>query len=141
MDELKIETWYKIPTFNGYEIQFTNQQRNIHSYPVHLHNKYHVFFWLRSWKNFKKYPEGYILPYIHGKDYYYELTDISNNRKRLSVGTIVKLIQNTPMDTRTDTYIRNIGSRNNVVYRSDKHNIGLGDLLKKNSLIQSDEEK
>lgn len=27
MDELKIETWYKIPTFNGYEIQFTNQQR------------------------------------------------------------------------------------------------------------------
>lgn len=136
MNELKIGTWYKIPKYNGYEIQFTNEQQRINSYPVFLHEKYHVFFWLRSWKNFKKYPNGYVLPYTHGTSYYYELSDISNNRMKVSIADIVKMIQNSDYESTTTHNTKNIGSRNNVKFRTNKSNIGLGDLLKQNSLIK-----
>lgn len=140
---LQPNIWYRIPGFNGYELQLL-EQPNYHprSYPVNYKGN-HLWFWLRSYKNFKKYPNGYILPYEHGngknKEAYYEMTDISNNRKRIKIGDIVKYIETSSYITDIGERVINRGSRNSIVYRTDKAQIGLSDVLGKSSLVVPDE--
>lgn len=122
---LQLNTWYRIPFYNGYELQLTERKTHQHSYPVCVHDTLHCYFWIRSFKNYKKYPHGYILPYIHfGKyrkvSYYYELTDAANKRVRLKIKDIVKLIEDSGLELSVYDCYTNIGSRNKVLFDVEK---------------------
>ena len=117
---MKIEsgTWYRIPKYNGYEMYITNTLNPndyYRFYPV-IVDGIQYYAMVRSCKNFNKFPHGYRLPYDHAVKgntiYYYELSDLSNKRKRLSINTIIQLIKDCDLDLRTTGEIINIGSRN-----------------------------
>lgn len=135
---LELDTWYRIPFFNGYEICLSTKQYYL-SYEYSYKGK-NVFFILRSFKNYKKYPGGYILPYHHkGKNRkinsYYEMTDINNNRVKLKISDIIKWMEKPPYENTTAHNRINMGSRNSIIY-APEGNITLTDRLRKSSLLE-----
>lgn len=122
---INLEQWYRIPYYNGYEIYLSQFWACENSVKYRICNT-PVYATVRSFKNFNKYPNGYILPYAHYNEktkktkYYYELTDLSNKRKRLTIQTILSIIENYDLDTVTDQEARNIGSRNRVRWNTDE---------------------
>lgn len=133
--------WYRIPLYQGYELCIGNY---ICPYSYRLNELDGRFFTVRSFKNFKRYPEGYFLPYLHftknkngievvsGK--YYEMSDISNKRCRLTIDQVIELVNN------SDGYIHTQGTdseaRNRILYTTKKKNITLSSLLSNSSLIE-----
>ena len=71
--------WYMIPKFNGYEIKQIPEG-----------------FIVRSFKNFNKYPTGYILPYEHkhgnSSVYYFEMTSSDGKRHKLKIEEILDIM-------------------------------------------------
>lgn len=71
--------WYMIPKFNGYEIKRIPEG-----------------FIVRSFKNFNKYPNGYILPYEHKHGdkslYYFEMTASDGKRMKLNISEILDIM-------------------------------------------------
>lgn len=94
--------WYTIPEYPGYEIKFLSGLDSA---------------MIRSFKNFNRYPEGYLLPYEHktssgGCSYYYEMTEYTGYRKKLKTEDIYKiLIDKNYMVSIRGQYDTDIGSR------------------------------
>jgi len=94
--------WYTIPDYPGYEVRFI---RGFDQFEI------------RSFKNFKRYPEGYILPYSHktsggGVAKFYEMTQNTGYRKKLTIGDIYDiLINKNHLVNIRDQYDTDIGSR------------------------------
>ena len=101
--------WYKIPHYNGYEI------RRI---PTNENGRY--LFEVRSFKNFNKYPYGYIMQYIHypkngGKPkMYYTMTDYKGISRNLKIEDILQILDNEPYYV-TESNGTNINSRNRTL--------------------------
>ena len=101
--------WYRIPHYNGYEI------RRI---PTNENGRY--LFEVRSFKNFKKYPYGYIMQYIHypkngGKPkMYYTMTDYKGISRNLKIEDILQILDDEP-DYHTESNETNINSRNRTL--------------------------
>lgn len=123
--KLELNKWYRIPDYNGYELQLTEQKMGQRSHSLYIqHSNLHCHFWLRSFKNFKKHKNGYILPYIHtakggGHQYYYELTDLANKRNRITIGTIIKSLESSDIDLSVFDEYTNYGSRNRALYKTN----------------------
>lgn len=88
--------WYPIPGFNGYEIDSNDV--------------------VRSFKNFKKYPYGYILKWYNNKPYTWCLTNNSNERVVITLAEIHAIIVDYkyPIQPRMP-YDIDIGSRNRIL--------------------------
>lgn len=122
---ISLEQWYRIPYYNGYEILFSK----LYVWPQSVaydFNGESVYVTVRSFKNFNVYPGGYLLPYEHyntktkKKKNYFELTDLANKRRRLTIQAIIKVIENYDLTMTTEQNITNIGSRNKVRLYTDK---------------------
>lgn len=141
--KIKPNTWYKIPYYNGYEICFVNNYPELYANneacKVNLYGQ-DCLVSLISFKNFKKYPYGYYLPYYHrqkgGKgSYYYELSDVSNKRKRLKINEIISLIEDSGLNLVSGINTLHYGSRNRIVHTTEEKPITLSSTM--NSLITS----
>lgn len=143
--KLSLDTTYKIPRFNGYELLITSTMSCKDSYLIHLEKEdIKGYFAVRSWKNFRKYPNGYYLPYIHYSNstnrfsYYYELSDINNKRIRMTIAELCDLIRN-HKEYNVTGHQNPIGSRNRVLGQTGKHTITISDAM--SGLIKQEEDK
>nr|DAN52134.1 MAG TPA: hypothetical protein [Caudoviricetes sp.] len=99
--EIRNGVWYTIPDFPGYEVKFLN---NLDSFTV------------RSFKNFNKNPNGFILKYVHksgtGISKYYTMTGHDGESKRVTIEEIFALLneKNWMVQIRSE-YDTNIASR------------------------------
>ena len=117
--EMGFEIWYQIPGYNGYEIKFSKLYGKTFDHGIGL---YHT---VRSTKNFKKYPNGYEIQYLHisGKqnkivDSYYELSNNDNKRIRLTVIDVLETINRNPdYSLAVPDNMLNIVSRNKIKSR------------------------
>lgn len=95
------QMWYNIPGYNGYEISDQG--------------------YVRSMKNFRKYPYGMLIrPKVtkHG-DTYFELSDDFNRRQRLSVEEIWDLAMKNPYKNNSyprSTWVTDNQSRNPLAF-------------------------
>ena len=109
------EQWYRIPQYNGYEIVFSKYYSTPNSVQYNFRGDQCIVT-LRSWKNFNQYPNGYILTYFHYNSRkkkwkeYYELTNLSNKRDRITIHAIIRLIEDYDLDYTTEEQIPNPGS-------------------------------
>lgn len=88
--------WYRIPGFNGYEVNSNGV--------------------VRSFKNYNKYPYGYILKWYKNKPYTWQLTDNSNDRKVVTIDEIYKAIIDYPYKMQPRLYnYTDISSRNKIL--------------------------
>lgn len=95
------QMWYNIPGYNGYEI--SNQG------------------YIRSMKNFRRYPYGMLIRPIKDKkgNNYFELSDDFNHRKKLSIQEIWNLAMNNPYKNNSyprSTWITDSRSRNPLAF-------------------------
>ena len=76
MEGLNPNSWYRIPGYNGYEYHINARE-------------------VRSWKNIRKYPNGYILSKKDsGKEgYVWELTNDYNKRERVTERMIADIFK------------------------------------------------
>lgn len=144
--KIKINTWYKIPHFNGYEICFVKSPypnyNDNKSCKVNLYGE-ECLVSLVSYKNFNKYPYGYLLPYYHKQkgniSQYYELSNTSNKRKKLRIEKIISLLEESDLDLSVNPNTLHIGSRNRVLATTDKSTNTMTSTM--NSLITSTSSK
>lgn len=112
---VNLQMWYDIPDYNGYQIMFHSVSNDFKL----------VAATVRSFKNFKKYPYGYILPYYHyakGKPYmdeYYIMTNYEGKRKRLTVQDICKIFTESDQIIIPAANGVRAGSRNRLIYKTD----------------------
>lgn len=130
--------WYKIPHYNGYEVSKRANTDGTYAYQV------------RSFKNVKKYPNGYILTYDHydkagNPHYYYTMTRYDNNVFRLTIMDILDLIEKEPYYA-VESNGPNLSSRNLTLpkqrlYNKNKQGTAeernsFSDLMKKSPLMK-----
>lgn len=134
------EQWYRIPQYNGYEIVFSKYYSTPNSVQYNFRGD-RCIVTLRSWKNFNQYPNGYVLPYFHYNSRkkkwkeYYELTNLSNKRDRITIHAIIRLIEDYDLDYTTEQRIPNPGSRNRVRMSTNKKQILAATALSEQILV------
>lgn len=96
--QMKQGIWYTIPGYNGYEFNSDNQ--------------------VRSFKNFKKYPYGYLKkPKINKKgELYWELSNNSNVVHKVTVSEIVqRILDRGELNCERQWNYTDIDSRNRII--------------------------
>ena len=140
-NEFQLEpwTWYQIPHYNGYEFRMKQlapgeEPPEGYSYVDKENNIAHA---VRTYKHFKIYPNGRILPYEHISrrmtSYYYEMTKSDNSRHRMRYTEIIRMIKAEPYYASKSTddavYVtsRNLSSgpqRRTPYYNTNRYTFG-----------------
>lgn len=131
--QINFNQWYSIYGFPGYDVRFNHRVINTGEFDT---------IEVVSWKQWKKYPNGYNIKPKNIRDkYYYVMSDINHKRKNVSIENIISILKDDShvYYTNNPNAGKNPGYRNNISLKNKKSNITAKDAFK--NLVKEDKDE